>query len=239
MNKRLEGVLADMRESLGIGMGDLTTDEITALVFACARVDNPYSFVNAELVEKPIFVCKGVYLWPITAGAQVWLNEYAAPWWGEGSAMYRWARVFALVNARNPDAFDGLDTKTKARAKILKCALRLVCHQRELSAAVSMAYGEHPHECPKKPNDNDESAATDFAALVARLEVASGIQAKTWLWGKSVVGMMKSYVQLSQLQVAVFGKRNEEADAELDAAVENLARVCAAITERVKNEQGH
>ena len=235
MNARLESVLADMKESLGIGMGDLTTDEITALVFACAKVDNPYSFVNAELVEKPIFVCKGVYLWPITAGAQVWLNEYAESWWKRGSFMYRWAQVYALLNARDADAFVSLVTPRKARAAVLKAALRLSCHARELGAAVDRAYGIGPKDAPKVDTETKARAETDFAALVARLEVASGIPAKAWLWGKSVVGMMKSYVQLSELSVAVFGGKREESTMELDAAIENLARVCAAITKRVQN----
>lgn len=236
MGARLTAVLQDLKDQCGATAADLTADEIEALVFACARVDNPFSELNAELMERPIRVCKGVYLWPVTAGAQVWLMEYASAWWGEKSAMYRWAQAFALLNARNPDAFVNLTTKAKARAAILKTALRLACHAGELGEAVNRAYGILPHDAPKKPKKSDpaEKSKVDFAGIVARLEVASGIPAKAWLWGRSVVSMMKSYAELSELSVAVFGSKNEEPQRELEEAVENLARVCAAIGERLK-----
>ena len=238
MGARLQATLADLKEQCGATVADLTVDEIEALVFACHRVDSPYSEINAELMERPIYVCKGVYMWPVTAGAQVWLMEYASAWWGEKSAMYRWAQAFALLNARNPDAFVNLTTKAKARAAILKTALRFACHMGELGEAVNRAYGILPHDAPKKPKKNDpaEKSKVDFAGIVARLEVASGIPAKAWLWGRSVVSMMKSYAELSELSVAVFGSKNEEPQRELEEAVENLARVCAAIGERLTTQ---
>ena len=237
MGARLTAVLQDLKDQCGATAADLTADEIEALVFACARVDNPFSELNAELMERPIRVCKGVYLWPVTAGAQVWLMEYASAWWGEKSAMYRWAQAFALLNARNPDAFVNLTTKAKARVAILKTALRFACHMGELGEAVNRAYGIHPHDVPDKSKKSDplrEKAKADFGGIVARLEVASGIPAKTWLWGRSVASMMKSYIELNELAVAAFKGDEETPQRELDEAVENLARVCAAIGERLK-----
>ena len=237
MGARLTTVLQDLKDQCGATAADLTADEIEALVFACARVDNPFSELNAELMERPIRVCNGVYLWPVTAGAQVWLMEYASAWWNEGTVMYRWAQAFALINARNPDAFVNLTTKAKARVAILKTALRLACHAGELGQAISRAYGILPHDAPEAKGgkrDPAEKAKADFAGIVARLEVASGIPAKAWLWGRSVVSMMKSYAELSELSVAAFGGKNEQAQRELEEAVNNLARVCAAISERLK-----
>lgn len=235
MGARLTAVLKDLNDQFGATAADLTADEIEALVFACSRVDNPFSELNAELMERPIRVCKGVYLWPVTAGAQVWLMEYASAWWGEESTMYRWAQAFALLNARNPDAFADLTTKAKARSAILKASLRLACHMGELVQAVNRAYGILPHDAPKKAKKSGpaEKAKADFAGIVARLEVASGIPAKSWLWGRSVVSMMKSYAELSELSVAAFGGKNEQEQRELDEAIDNLARVCAAIGERL------
>ena len=233
MSARLTAVLQDLKDQCGATAADLTADELEALVFACARVDNPYSDLNAELCERPIRVCDGVWFWPITAGAQVWLMEYASVWWPEKTRMFKWAQIYALMNARTPDAFSPLTSKWKARAAILKTALRLSCHMGELGEAVNRAYGIRPHDAPIKKDGRAEKAMADFAGIVARLEVASGIPAKTWLWGKSVVSMMKSYAELSELAVAAFGNRHDEADRELDEAVENLARVCAAISERL------
>lgn len=233
MNARLQSTLDDMRDALGITASDLTSDELTALVFACDRVDHPYHAINAELCERPIYVAKGIYFWPLTAGAAVWLSEYAAAWWGKSSVMYRYAQVFALMNARNADAFVRLTDRAKARHAVLRAALTLCCHAGEVTRAMNLAYGVDAHEAPKGDKRVKEKAEEDFAALVARLEVASGIPAKDWLWGRSIVSMMKSYVELTELSIAALGK-HEESHIELDEAVENLARVCAAISKRVK-----
>lgn len=235
MGARLDSVLHDLKDRYGATAADLTSGEIEALVYACARIDSPYSEIDAELMERPIRVCEGVYLWPVTAGAHIWLTEFAEAWWPEGSRMYRWAQVYALVNARDPDAFSSLTTKARARAAVLRCALRLACHMGELGAAVARAYGAMPHDAPRRPRRNAaaERAKADFAGIVARLEVASGIPAKAWLWGRSVASLMKSYVELSELAVAAFRDGSGTARHELDDAVENLARVCAAIGERL------
>jgi len=238
MSARLQSVLQDLKDNCGATVADLTPQELEDLVFACARVESPYSAIHADLMERPVYVCKGVYLWPLTAGAAVWLVEYAERWWKRGSAMYRWAQAYALKNARNPDAFADLVTKPKARAAILRCALSFACHGRELTDAISRAYGVERHDAPpKRTSEAAERAKTDYAALVARLEVASGIPAKAWLWGRSVASMMKSYVELSELAVAAFGSKDNDASIELDEAVENLARICAAIGERLNHER--
>ena len=93
MSRRLQSVLADLAERYGATAADLTADELEALVFACKRVDNPFSEINAELMERPIHVCRGVFMWPLTAGAAVWLAEYASVWWKSNSAMYRYAQI--------------------------------------------------------------------------------------------------------------------------------------------------
>lgn len=233
MGARFQSVLQDLKEQYGATAADLTPGEIEALVFACARVDSPFTEINAELMERPVPVCPGVWLWPVTAGAAVWLEECAAQWWRRGTAMYRWAQVYALRNARDPDAFTRLDTKARARWAVMRCALSLACHAGELAAAVNRAYGVLPHDAPRRETRADRRKKADFAALVARLEAASGIPARTWLWGRSVTSLMKSYVELSQLAAAALGGGREDASIELDEAVENLARVMAAIGERL------
>ena len=241
MSRRLQSVLADLHDRYGATAADLTADELEALVFACKRVDNPFSEINAELMEQPIHVCKGVWMWPLTAGAAVWLTEYASKWWKPTSTMYRWAQAYALVNGRCEGAFLSLDTKWRARAAILKTALSFGCHIGELNAAIDRAYGVDPYHQPKKKSKVEEEADVDFAALVARLEVSSGIAAETWLWGRSLVSMMKSYRELSALAKAVFVGEKAQAQMELDEAVENLARICAKIGERLRerNEESN
>jgi hypothetical protein len=241
MNRRLQSVLADLHDRYGATAADLSADELEALVFACKRVDNPFSEINAELMEQPIHVCKGVWMWPLTAGAAVWLTEYASKWWKSTSTMYRWAQAYALVHGRDEEAFVSLITKWKARAAILKTALSFCCHAGELNAAIDRAYGVDPYHQPRKKSKVEEEAETDFAALVARLEVASGIPSSQWLWGRSLASMMKSYVELSTLAAAAMVGEKNHLHMELDEAIENLARICAKIGERLRerNEESN
>ena len=241
MSRRLQSVLADLHDRYGATAADLTADELEALVFACKRVDNPFSEINAELMEQPIHVCKGVWMWPLTAGAAVWLTEYASKWWKPTSTMYRWAQAYALVNGRCEGAFLSLDTKWRARAAILKTVLSFGCHVGELNAAIDRAYGVDPYHVEPKATKHDEQAAVDFAALVARLEVSSGISVDQWLWGRSLISMMKSYRELSALSRAALGGEKANAQMELDEAVANLARICAKIGERLRerNEESN
>lgn len=237
MGARLQSVLADLKDRYNATAADLTADELEALVYACKRVDSPYSALNAELMDRPVHVCGDVCMWPLTAGAAVWLTEYASTWWRDGSTMYRWAQAYALVHGRDKDAFSALTTKRAARAAVLKTALLFCCHAGELNAAMDRAYGiDEYHVSPKRKNRIAAEAETDFAALVARLEVASGIRADEWLWGRSLVSMMKSYVELTCLAAAALPGEKKDLHLELDEAVANLARICAKIGERL-NEQ--
>jgi len=238
---RLQGVLQDLREQ-GAPVETLTAEELRLLVRACDRVDNPYEEINAELCEHPVKVCDGLYLWPITAGANVWLTEYAERWWKKGTRMFRWAQIYALHNARDPEAFVCLTEKHKARAAVLKCALRMCAHMDELVVAVNRCYGVHPDtvDDPHAVEKPDTEQAENFAHFVAVLEVQSGIPAKVWLWGKSLQTITRTYYKMTALASALGGgKACEDMTFELNDALTNLAHVKMLIIERVKNEQNH
>ena len=234
MALRLKSVLSDLAEQ-GVRRDDLTAEDIEALVYACARADNPYSDLNAELCERPVKVCRGVYLWPVTAGAQVWLTEFAEAWWPNGSAMRRWAQLYALRNARDPEAFARLDTKAKARRAVLACALRMAAHRAEIAVAVNRCYGVRYHDAedPFKAERPDNEQREGFARLVADLEVGTGIPAKDWLWGHSLASTAKAYRRMRALACAFGGgKASAEMQFELDDALRNLANVKAQIVRR-------
>ena len=238
MSLRLQSVFQDLAD-IGISKNDLTADEIEGLVFACRRVDNPFDELNADLAEDPVKVCRGIYLWPLTAGALAWLEEYAFVWWPEGAAMRRWAKVYALRNARDCKSFAALTEKGAARRAILKCVLSLCCHRKELAVAVNKCYGIREHDAeddtPRVPRNPDQ--ADDFSVLVAALEVHSGIKAEHWLWGRSLLTMRKTYYRMRNMANALGG--GKELEFEIDDALRNLARVKSMIVRRVKNEQGH
>lgn len=225
--------LADM----GVGVEMLTADEIEGLVFACRRVDNPFDELNAELVENPVKVCKGVYLWPLTAGALIWLEEYASKWWPKGSARFRWAQIYALRNARNPDAFKGLTERSAAWRTIIRSMLSLCCHRKELAVAVNRCYGIREHDTEDNtPSSRNPDQADDFAMFAAELEVHSGIKAEHWLWGRSLIAARRSYYRMRNLANALGG--GKELTFELDDALRNLARLKSMIVRRVKEHDG-
>jgi len=243
MSLRLKSVLQDFKD-LGITAADMTADELEALVHAVERVNNPYSDINADLCEQPVKVCKGVYLWPLTAGALMWLEEYAATWGKKGSSMFRWAQTYALANARNPNAFIDLTDKWTARKAIVKTALRFACHRAELTVAKNRCYGLRPHDVRERtPASAPDEQATDLAHFAVMLEAESGIPAKSWLFGKSVVDMVNTYRRMAKLKSAFGADAAEKMTFELNDALTNLANVKSMILERVtleraKREQG-
>lgn len=239
MALRLKSVLSDLAEQ-GVRRDDLTAEDLEALVYACARCDNPYSDLNAELCERPVKVCRGVWLWPVTAGAQVWLTEFAGAWWPKGTAMHRWAQLYALKNARDPDAFAPLVTKGRARLAVLSCALRMAAHRAEIAVAVNRCYGVRYHDAedPFAAERPDNEQREGFARLVADLEVGTGIPAKDWLWGHSLASTAKAYCRMRALACAFGGgKASAEMQFELDDALRNLANVKAQIVRRVAEKR--
>lgn len=227
---RLQACLQDFADR-GITADKLTADELTALVHACERVDNPYTDVNAELCGRPVEVCRGLYLWPVTAGAQIWLTEYAESWWPKGSMMYRWAQVYALHNARDQNAFARLTSKGAARAAILRCMLRFCCHRDELAVAVNRCYGLGMYDTlDTRKTPRNEEMAEDLASFVAALEVHSGIKADHWMWGRSLNLVTKDYYRMRDMARALGG--GADMDYEFNEALENLGRVKDGICRR-------
>ena len=153
--------------------------------------------------------------------------------------LYRWAQVYALKNSRNAEAFADLTTKWKAIAAIVKCALRLPVHGIELSYAIARAYGASPPDVPcRRKTRADrirEQAQADFASLVARLEVESGIPRSAWLWERSLVYTANAYCELHEFASAfsACGGGDRMLD-ELDEAIRDLAAVKSAIAARVE-----
>lgn len=232
-------------EAAGVSRNALKPGELYALAHAAARCANPFSEVNAELADRPIFVCRGVWLWPPTAGAMIWLTEFAAKWWKGDSLRFHWAHVYALIHARDPVAFAPLTDKWVALRAVMGCALRLAVHGRELAAAIRKAYGEEVgageksgRKNPPTPTKNSNSQhATDFAQIVARLEVQSGIPRSAWLWERSLLYVYTAYSEMRSFAAACSGKGGEgRMIDEFDEALTNLAKVKAAIMRRVREE---
>ena len=228
-------------EAAGVPRDALKPGELYSLAHAAARCANPFSEVNAELAERPVAVCKGVWLWPPTVGAMIWLTECAAKWWKEGTLRFHWAHVYALVHAREPEAFARLTDRWTAWLAVMGCALRLAVHGRELAAAIRKAYGEEstPDGAGESTRhggrESGGSHATEFAQIVARLEVQSGIPRSAWLWERSLMYVYTAYSEMRSFAAACAGKGGAgRMTDELDEALTNLSKVKAAIVRRVR-----
>lgn len=240
MPKRLEIELRDLKERFGIALGDLTADELEKFVLACRRIENPFSTVNMELIERPFRICEGVYGYPMTVGAVVWLMEFVNKWWPTG-AMNFWAQCYAMIHARDEGAFP--TEKTAAKWVIFRTSCCLTCHKDELSAALSRAYGQTENlTTPPDAHSKEVSAAQeDYAAVIARLEVHSGIPAKVWLWEKTFMQTMRCYADLHAFAATFSVGKFKHMRDELDEAVNDLARFKMQILEnhkRLNAEEG-
>lgn len=224
----------------GITFADFTPDEVEAFVRAIDRCDNPFSDVNAELCGIPIYVCEGVWFWKTTVGASVWLDQYAKKWWldtGQKKA-YFWAIVYALMHARDKGAFTDMTDETTAYERIKRDALRLVVHEDEITAAVDYALSLSDAE-PKENKKNREKAQQNWAEVVARLEVQSGVKADDWLWGRSLDYTKRAYIDLSRMAQAAGrgGVKTARMLDELDRAESAFARLKAGIVSRILSER--
>jgi hypothetical protein len=218
LTDRLETELQDFAEGGII----LTPAEILFLSDACNRMDSPFADVDARLLETPIHV-GGSYLWPLTVGASVWLDTYAIKWWKDSEELYFWALVYALLNARKPEAF--LTSEDAAFTEVKKIGIRFASTRKELEAAVDKALGINRNAPTKK----SEKAAVAWSTVVSELEAHSGIMRHEWLWGRSVLATADSYAALFAIASALAGNDKSRMHDALDDAITNLAQTKKAI----------
>lgn len=225
MSVRLESEIAKLK-SAGVSLADLTAGELCELVRACDRCDNPFGAVNAEAAGFPIKVRDGVFLWRLTAGAIVWLDEYAARWWGEDTAAYKWATVYAMRHARDAAAFHTLTDEADAYRAIRADLLTLNCTEEEIDAALAR-FNDDGGDKRRPP-----VTAPDWRALAAMVEARTGIKAEEWIWGRAALSLADSYNRLCQFAAAEGVAKPPRMKDELDKAIIRLARVVAGILAR-------
>lgn len=233
MSVRFESELADLK-GRGIEPKDILPSEFERLVRACDRCDRPFSELNAELAGMPIVACEGVFFWKLTVGASVWLDQYAKRWWldtGQQKA-YFWAIVYALIHARERDAFSTLTGEDEAYERIRADALRLVANEEEIVVAVDLALKLHDAE-PKAQQAFNIQVENDWQGIIARLESQSGIPAEEWIWRRSLDYTRMAYRDLSRFAAACGGRKAERMKDELDYAMNALARIRSEIIGRV------
>lgn len=225
-------------KGFGVELTDLESGEIVELVRAVDRFRNPYSGCNADAIGRPIKICEGKHLWKITIGASVWLDEYAKKWWYEDGSTkaYFWALVYALIHAREADAFKDLTDETAAHNAIMNECLRLPVSESELTEYVMQALEVR---APSKNKDAD-FLQTDWATIVARLEGQTGIESSKWCWDKSADYALRVHEELSRFARAAGGQKVGHLRDEQDKATKALFALRNKIIERVtKAKRAH
>jgi len=224
-----ERALADLEGRMGVKRADLTAADLFALVRACERVANPFDGVNASLVGRPVRVCDGVYLHALTIGALVWLEQTADVWWADDPRMYREALVYALVNARRPEAFRERGLRETAAA--VRASMRAIgATSAELDDAIDRAVGRPSGTSSAK--DEIARTAQNWAELVAKVEARTGLPRERWLWGESYAQTLRVYRHLLDVAKSTCDARAKD---ELDDAMNELQTLKVAIMKRVNH----
>ena len=230
------GALADLEGRMGVKLADMLPGEIAALVHACDREADPWREANADAIGVPVRVCEGVWFWRLTIGAAAWLSDVAEPLCPD-AGRYRMCLVHALVHAREPEAFAGLDDWPKIRKAVAGTARSIFATPQEVDRAIERVIGLR---VPVRGEDETHDAATDWAGIAVRLETQTGIPASEWIWKRSSAYAMKSYSDLHAFARAHgSGKSRSVKPAldELDAAVEARQALKVKIAKRVKAEK--
>ena len=225
MSLRLQSEL-DKLKADGITPADLTASELAALVRACDRCDNPFGAVNAEAAGFPVKVCEGVYLWRLTAGACVWLEEFASRWWPPEAAPRHaaLAHIYAMRHAREPEAFAGLTDEATAYRAIRDDMLTCAATEEEIRAALA-AFPDDDADAKRAP----AIGSPDWRYLAQRLEAGTGIPISEWMWRRPARTLAESDRRLAEFAAAQGGGKAPRMKDELDRAIMALARVTAEI----------
>ena len=237
--------LAELRAQ-GVGLGDLTNDEVVALVRATDRLRNPFSNVNLELCGQPRQVAPGVVLWPFTIGASVWMDEYARRWWvderGNHAKAFFWATVYALAHGREPGAFSRLTDEPTAYEAIRAFALEIHATEDELTEAVDDCLGisRHEDDARKRKASNLQQkpeSGEDWAEVIRVLEVRTGIPAERWIWSRGRDYVVAAFREAQRVVTAFGEAKMPRMKNELDHALNEIAHIRAAIVARVKAQR--
>jgi len=164
---------------------------------------------DGALLDFP-FQVGDTLLWPLTLGADAWLNQYAAPLYSSSggtaappsASLRQFANLkfqtlcigYAMAHSRRPEMFHQLTTRRKILWRVTYWAAGLSCTLRELSAGVDRVLGvsdvdlvDIPTPKEKSQGKNQKSASPDYSAygeVLAQLCHFYGGTPAQWQWGE-------------------------------------------------------
>lgn len=204
----------------------LTDAEVLWIVQLCERVICPGGGGDLEYIGMPERVGHSdVFLWRLTIGAAIWLEECAFRWWSDSNQLIR-ANAFALAHARRGDVFRDLYIRETAERVIKQWFRGLGCTHEELDEAISRLYP--PQETLGGDRDGKaiDNHAWSWGAIIDDLEATTGIQADHWLWDQAVGVTLRRLALAKQVAAAGVGG---DVDKDTDKALFNLAQAKKSI----------
>lgn len=155
---------------------------------------------DAPLLDLPIIV-GNAWLWPLTLGANAWLDNYARPLWGGHAASRAFpgserlqilCYAFAMAHSRRPEIFLPLTRPGKIIWRVCYWASGLGVTVRELSAVVDRLLGldADPVDIPTpaeaaRAGSVSVPPAPGYGSIIGMLCHFYGQTPAHWLWQES------------------------------------------------------
>ncbi len=185
-----------------------TPDEILWLHQAAESAARPAPG-DGTLLDYPQIVGNAV-LWPLTLGADAWLNQYAAPLYNNMEIEAASTRLqilciaYAMAHARQPGAFRELTGRLRIIWRVSHWAAGLNITLRELSNAVDRVLGLDAVELVDIPTPKEAAAAkagvppatprpdySSYGEMIAQLCHFYGNTPAHWMWDESGAGVTR------------------------------------------------
>lgn len=164
-----------------------TPEEIVWLNSAAEKVVKPTKSDEILFLHLPI-ACGNSFLWHLSIGARIWLEQYGKPWFIGSGDMEQLVMAYALAHSRQPEVFAGLTSRMVARLKIVLWACKLNATKQELSVAIAICMGDDEDmveiKSPKSKVE-PEGNASDYGDCIALLCHFYGESPDYWLWKAS------------------------------------------------------
>lgn len=101
---------------------------------------NPNGNSQQAFFDAP-FSVGGVWLYPMTAGCRMWMNEYADKFFANNQRDYLYAMGFGLAHAMQPETLLVLTNEIDARRAVRRWSCGLKCSDDALTDAVKRVLG--------------------------------------------------------------------------------------------------
>lgn len=194
--------LRELKDRWGV---EPTIEESIWIVRLCERVLCPCIGERSDLCGIPVRVgISSVYLWPLTIGAAVWYQDYAAKWWEDSRERMTMALGFALACGRDKNQMRDASLGSESAAKLIRnWAATLTCTREELEAALDDVL---PATKPKPQADRDKNPSSiDWEQIVGEIEAISGIPCDHWLWDISKEATLRAWHRARSVMIAQYG----------------------------------